>query len=737
MARRPAIWRMRAVNADSVPVEAGFARLVCAIVPREAHRRRFIENHMLSKFLPSLFRATNQPHRPTVQIREDRKSIRPRRYQPQLELLEDRTVPALITTGGSLWFYQNLKGDPALMKEALTLWQQGNNTFQYSDMVKLFEFVANEGPTVSQTDLTGLQNLISYAYSVGRMPQSVWYLSSQVVNYNQSNYYYQFAIDSSGNPPSSPTLLPNGMLQAGDSSVLLQELVDKWFLGMDHPDMADNSLNSSGDLAGLSAIGFSSSTYLPASGVLWGPGGPVTQDVEQNYLGDCFFLSSLASTVAEDPKAIESMFTYDGSYQNQDEQTISIYTVRFYMPNSTGTQFTPAYVTVDTYLPFYYSGGGTYQAGTYPAGYYFEFANGGPSPAGPNSDEFGNETNLNTGPVQGLNPAYPNPVNHLWVPLLEKAYAQLNSQVPLSLTPLGSGYNLPVGANSYYLMDGGDQANSFGALAGTGTNFTAADKLIGNASIGYYEVTSVQSTTALTLYYAPGMNFNHSSYSVVTSLGTAGAGTIRSNGAIVTGDSSTDFTGLAEGDLIGNTSDGYYAVLSVQNAHQLTLATTPGYGFTSGSSYNIIQSNVVTTGPGTITSTISTYGALSEITGRSSTFLYFPSEAGSLTNATLQSLLNAHDAVTLSSYDTKRSKANQNIVKDHVYFVVGYTIASSYTYEGTTYTLPGPETIYTVINPWGFDNTNEGKAGTLTLPFENGTDPSLNSFYEDVGYASL
>ena len=114
-----------------------------------------------------------------------------------------------------------------------------------------------------------------------------------------------------------------GYLGAGSSSVQLTDLVDKWFLGMDHP-----TLTTSG-------------SYSKVSGNLFGAGGPSYTDVYQGALGDCTVLASLAETAAR-TNIISSMFTANGN---------NTWTVRFYHAGS------PVYVTVDNQLP---GGGGLY-----------------------------------------------------------------------------------------------------------------------------------------------------------------------------------------------------------------------------------------------------------------------------------------------------------------------------------------------------------------------------------------
>ncbi len=90
----------------------------------------------------------------------------------------------------------------------------------------------------------------------------------------------------------------------------------------------------------------------------------------QGRLGDCWLLASFAETAAQDPTAIQNLFTDDGTTV-ENGATVHLWTIRFF---SNGT---PQYLTVDNYLP---------AAGSYAA----------------------------------------TPRGVLWVALLEKAYAQLS-----------------------------------------------------------------------------------------------------------------------------------------------------------------------------------------------------------------------------------------------------------------------------------------------------------------------
>ena len=156
-----------------------------------------------------------------------------------------------------------------------------------------------------------------------------------------------------------------GNLTASSSQTQADELIDEWFLGANLPSLS------------LAAIGQSNlqPSYRNSTLPLYGPSGaPTYRDVNQGYLGDCYFVSALGETALQDPSAIESMITSNGN---------GTYAVRFMVNGQ------PDYVTVNSELPVMGAG---YQ---WANGSTLEFANG-------NTDD--------------------------WVPLIEKAYAQLNAQ---------------------------------------------------------------------------------------------------------------------------------------------------------------------------------------------------------------------------------------------------------------------------------------------------------------------
>ncbi|MFM7370218.1 MAG: C2 family cysteine protease, partial [Sphaerospermopsis kisseleviana] len=115
----------------------------------------------------------------------------------------------------------------------------------------------------------------------------------------------------------------------------------------------------------------SSYSYRSVSGSLF-QNGIGADDIDQNALGDCYYLATLSSIAQEQPSYIQNMFIDNGD---------NTFTVRFF------NNGVADYVTVDRFLPTNSSGFAVY------AGW------GG-----------GDSTSTN---------------NELWVALAEKAYAQL------------------------------------------------------------------------------------------------------------------------------------------------------------------------------------------------------------------------------------------------------------------------------------------------------------------------
>ncbi len=204
-----------------------------------------------------------------------------------------------------------------------------------SDVMSILRSAGNDG-SVNATELADLRFIVS-STSNYTIPSYVRALATDVVNSNPANMRYQG--QAAGN------------LAAGSSATLLNNLVDKWFLGTDLPAVTDSSI-----------------TYRDATGTLFATA-PALVDAKQGALGDCYFIASVASIAESNPQAIRNMFIDNGD---------GTYTVRFY-GGTLGSYYNNAglvssgfrsgsapadYVTVNLKLPTYsnstlaYSGSG-------------------------------------------------------------------------------------------------------------------------------------------------------------------------------------------------------------------------------------------------------------------------------------------------------------------------------------------------------------------------------------------
>jgi hypothetical protein len=172
-------------------------------------------------------------------------------------------------------------------------------------MIRVLREPASEGDQVDQAELDDLRAIVAHA-SLFQMPDDVRVLAGDVVDGDPANARFQ------GHPL--------GNLAAGSPVSQLNDLVDKWFLGADHPAVDDRF-----------AI-----DYVAFAGSLFGAGGPSIKDMQQGAAGDCALIAGLGALAGSDPSAIRNMFIDNGD---------GTWTVRFYDDG------VPDYVTVDRLLP--------------------------------------------------------------------------------------------------------------------------------------------------------------------------------------------------------------------------------------------------------------------------------------------------------------------------------------------------------------------------------------------------
>ncbi len=230
-----------------------------------------------------------------------------------------------------------------------------SGSLSYSADLSILEDAAVGGMTASK--FSTLQTFASELNTTGGISVSpyVQQITDDVIFGNSANATWNGGA-------ATATLLGN--LTATSTQPQADDLIGEWFLGTNLP-----SLN-------LAPVGQENlnPTYKASTLPLYGPsGGPTYQDVNQGYLGDCYFLSSLGEVALKDPSAIEDMISGNGN---------GTFSVRFFVNGQ------PDYVTVNSQLPV--MGGYEWANGS-----QLEFANG-------RTDD--------------------------WVALVEKAYAQLNAQ---------------------------------------------------------------------------------------------------------------------------------------------------------------------------------------------------------------------------------------------------------------------------------------------------------------------
>lgn len=243
---------------------------------------------------------------------------------------------------------------------------------------------AEDGNVIDLTEFNDLKAIVGNAALFGGLDY-VDQLATDVVAGNVANAHVV------------GTVLGN--LAPNSSSLQMEQLINKWFLGLDRP-----------------AAG---GAYRLTAGQLF-VGGATYTDINQGYLGDCYFVSTLAETALKNPAIIANMFITNGD---------GTYTVRFFNNGK------PQYVTVDSYLP---------------------------------TDASGRLIYASVGSM------YNNAGNELWVALAEKAYAEVNEVGFVRPGLPGNGQNSYAAIESGYINSAQSQITGQATVSFTATTGTTS-----------------------------------------------------------------------------------------------------------------------------------------------------------------------------------------------------------------------------------------------------------------------
>ncbi len=191
------------------------------------------------------------------------------------------TLDVLVTTQAPQSGLQN----SAISQLVTSLYS--DSVLSRNEMIQILRIAGTDGQ-VDATELADLRSLVSSS-STYHIPEYAKELAKDVVNSNPANL--TFNGQTAGN------------LRAGSSSMLLNNLIDKWFLGADEPALTGSGVN-----------------YHASTGTLF-TSTPALADSRQGIIGDCYFITSLGSIANENPNAVRNMFIDNGD---------GTYTVRFY-----------------------------------------------------------------------------------------------------------------------------------------------------------------------------------------------------------------------------------------------------------------------------------------------------------------------------------------------------------------------------------------------------------------------
>ena len=162
-----------------------------------------------------------------------------------------------------------------------------NNSLSYSSMLTILQDAAVGGMTASKfSTLETLASLLNAADGISTTAY-VQQITDDVIDGNGANATWNGG---------SSTPVKLGNLSAKSSATQVDELIGEWFLGTDLPG------------TNVSSVGETNynPTYKLSTSPLYGASGaPTYLDVNQGYIGDCYFMAAIAEVALQDPAAIE------------------------------------------------------------------------------------------------------------------------------------------------------------------------------------------------------------------------------------------------------------------------------------------------------------------------------------------------------------------------------------------------------------------------------------------------
>lgn len=202
--------------------------------------------------------------------------------------------------------------DASVRAQVTAVINAGQSLFSYGALLKVLQGVDAAIGTTGLT-LAQLNDLKALTTAVGQSQGTTSYLYrivSDVVNGNKSNATW------TGGAATSVAL---GNLAVGSSADQMGKLISKWFLGGDLPTWGG------------------STGYTTINGPLFSAAGPLSSEISQAGIGDCYLIAAMVDVADDYASLLETMFTDNGN---------GTWGVRLYATNDD-----PLYVTVSNVLP--------------------------------------------------------------------------------------------------------------------------------------------------------------------------------------------------------------------------------------------------------------------------------------------------------------------------------------------------------------------------------------------------